>query len=124
MGKGKPKKTFNKDGRNETNKEAALRKELKEKEREIKQLRSQLETLEQAFKKTAVYMSDKSQKHSVETLIDAANKHTPLSEIPNKTEEKKKIAPPTKEELEQRRKETLEKVQKWREKHLGKYEEE
>lgn len=125
MGKGKPKKTFNKDGKQyETNKEAALRKELAEKKRYIKKLESDLATLEEAFKKTAVYMSDKSHKHSVETLIDAANKHTPLAEVQQKAPEKKKLSPPTKEELEQKRKETLEKVQKWRKENLGNYEEE
>jgi hypothetical protein len=123
VGKGKPKKTFDRSGK-ETNKEAALRKELKEKERQIKKLQSDIATLEAAFKKTAVYMSDKSQNHSVESLIEAANKHTPLAEIPKRVPEKKKIAPPSQEELEQKRKETIEKVQKWREQNIGKYEEE
>lgn len=122
MGK-KPNRSYEKDGK-ETKKEEALRKELKEKIRYIKQLESQLKTLEEAFKKSATFMSDKSKKLSVEDLIKAANEHQPLSEIKPSAPKKKIIAPPTQEELELKRKETLEKVQKWRKENLGNYEEE
>lgn len=123
MGKGKPNRNYDKDGK-EANKLRSLQQELKEKNKQIKQLQSEVATLQKAFEKSATFMSDKSKKLSVEDLIKAANEHQPLSEIKPSAPKKKVIAPPTQEELEQKRKETLEKVQKWRKENLGNYEEE
>jgi peptidoglycan hydrolase CwlO-like protein len=127
VGKGKPRKSFERDGK-EDGKLKSVQKALKEKDREIKQLRSELKTLEAAFKKAAAYMSKESKELSVEELIKAADKSQTLEQAKKEKvaskSDKPPIRPPTKEELEQRRKETLEKVKKWREQNLGKYEEE
>lgn len=65
---------------------------IKQLEREIKRLKSELATLNAAFKKVASYMSDESKLLKVEELIKAANDNKTLKEakaeyIANKTEE-------------------------------------
>ena len=58
-----------------------LRQKIKEQEREIKRLKAELKTLNDAFKKSARYMSDKSKHLSTEDLIKAANEHLSLDEV-------------------------------------------
>lgn len=121
MGK-RPKKTFDNDGK-ENNKIRALQQELKEKEKHIKQLQSELKTLNKAFEKSANYMSKESKQLTVEELISAANKDVTLEEA-KKSQVKKKLSPPSDEELAKSRADTLERIKAWREKTYGKYEEE
>lgn len=75
----KPHRAYENDGK-ETNKERSLRKALKDRDNEIRRLKSELKTLNEAFKKSANYMSTKSKKLSVEDLINAANKEQSLEE--------------------------------------------
>jgi len=121
----KPNKSFDKDGKFDK-KVRGLQAELKEKEKYIKQLESQLRTLESAFKKAAGFMSKESKELSVEELISAANKDYTLEQARKNAPVKKDIKPrpPTKDELEQKKLETLEKVRKWRRENIGEYEEE
>jgi hypothetical protein len=70
---GKPKhREYRKENEN---KEATLRKKIKELENEIRRLKSELKTLNKAFEKAAVFMSDESKLLKVEELIKAADKH-------------------------------------------------
>ena len=110
MGKGKPVRNFENDGK-ETNKEKALRKKIGQLEKEILRLKQELKTLNKAFEKSAAYMSSQSKELSVQELIQAANKGQTLAQV---KEEKKDE---TKEDVR-------EKVRKWREERFGKYEEE
>ena len=127
MGKsrGKPRRAYEQDGK-EDGKLKSLQKALKEKDKEIKQLRSELSTLEAAFKKAAAYMSKESSQLSVEELIKAANKDQTLEQAKKEKSlhQPGKIRPPSKEELEQKKKEALEKAREWRRKTFGEYSEE
>lgn len=73
-----------------------LRQKIKEQEREIKRLKAELKTLNDAFKKSAKYMSDKSKDLNTEDLIKAANDHLTLDEVKKSAvvtaEEQKEIA--------------------------------
>lgn len=75
----KPHRSFENDGK-ETTKERTLRRVIKEKDREIARLKSELKTLNDYFKKTASFVSTKSKALSVEDLIDAADKNQTLEE--------------------------------------------
>lgn len=129
MKKGKPRRNYEEDGKTD-NKIKQLQKALKKKEEEIRQLRSQVDTLEAAFKKAAAYMSKESQSLSVEELIKAAEKNLTLeqakkSSVAPKTEKKIIPTPPSKEELERKKEEARQKALEWRRKTFGTdYEEE
>jgi hypothetical protein len=100
---------------------------LKEKDKEISQLRSQVKTLETAFKKAAAYMSKESSDLTVEELIKASNKNHTLEEAKKQSKPKQAPAvkrPPTVEEIQQKREEARQNVLKWRKENLGNYEEE
>lgn len=62
------------------NKEDALRRKVRELEKEIERLKGELKTLNKAFEKSAKFMSDESKELSVEDLIIAADKHKTLQE--------------------------------------------
>lgn len=99
-------------------------------EKEIKRLKAELQTLNAAFKKAAEFMSDGAKELSVEDLIKGAEKNSQLKEMQKEHElkqsapEKRKVSPPSPEELEQRRLESLRIIKEWRDKNLPKYEEE
>ena len=128
----KPNRSFDNDKKSD-GKVKSLTKALKEKEKHIRQLQSELATLESAFKKAANYMSKESAELSVEELIKASNKNATLEEAkkssqcfssPKKGQIKSKPVPPTLEEIQKKREEARESALKWRRENLGEYEEE
>lgn len=125
----KPNRSYDNDKKSE-GKVKSLQKSLKEKDKEIAQLRSEVRTLEAAFKKAATYMSKESAELSVEELIKASNKAYTLEEAKKNVPAKKKDAgvsvkrPPSLEEVEQARQEARDRAKAWRIQTLGNYEEE
>lgn len=81
---------------------------IKALEKEIKRLKAELSTLNAAFKKAAMFMSDESKLLKVEELIKAAEKHQTLKDA------KEEYIPTPKEESERTREETRQKFAKWR----------
>lgn len=79
MGK-KPHKSFPDENHAEKKKIRAQADQIKYLEKEIKRLKGELKTLNDAFKKSAEYMSDESGPISVEKLIKDANSHKALKE--------------------------------------------
>lgn len=86
-----------------------LRQKIKEQEREIKRLKAELKTLNDAFKKSAKFMSDESKELTTEELIKAAKNHQTLKEA-------KKAKPTPEEEKELTRKKWAD----WAEQNLRK----
>jgi hemerythrin-like domain-containing protein len=73
----KSNRIYDNDGKSENDKVRALRKKIKDQEKEIQRLKNELKTLNKAFEKSAAYMSSQSKHLKVEELISAANKdHT------------------------------------------------
>lgn len=128
MGK-KPNRSYDNDKKSE-GKVKSLQKALKEKDKEIAQLRSELKTLEKAFEKSAAYMSKESAELTVEQLIEASNKAYTLEQAKKSAPAKGKSTgvsvkrPPSIEEVEKARQEARDRVKAWRKKELGEYEEE
>ena len=121
----KPNRSHEKDGKTENEKVRSLSKALKERDREIFRLKQELKTLNDAFQKSAAYMSSQSKSLKVEELISAANKEQTLEEAKKQHEKLvKKVSPPSQEELDKKRQETLERIKAWRIKEFGEYEEE
>jgi formylmethanofuran dehydrogenase subunit E len=60
-----------------------LKKRIRKLEKENTKLKSELNTLESAFHKTARYLKDNTDAFSVEKIIDAAKKEKPLIELKN-----------------------------------------
>lgn len=77
MGKGRH-KVYSKK---EESKEAVLRKKIKELEKEIIRLKSELKTLNKAFEKTGKYIKDNTDGFTVERVIEAVKKEKKLVEI-------------------------------------------
>lgn len=65
----------------ENNKEKELRKLLKEKDAEIKRLKSELKTLNKAFEKTAQYIKGNVDNISIEKMIAGAKQEKTMVEI-------------------------------------------
>lgn len=108
MGK-KPNRNYENDGKEDKTK--ALQKKIKDQEKEINRLKSELKTLNKAFQKSAAYMSSQSKPLTVEALIKAADKNQTLEQA---KQEQEKEGP----------EDVREKIKKWREERFGKYEEE
>lgn len=72
------------------NKLKTLRQVIKEKDKEIQRLKSELKTLNKAFEKSAKYMSEESKELTTEQLIKAANNHQTLAETKKELSEKDK----------------------------------
>lgn len=72
-------KTFPVEKNNE--KERALRKKIKDQEKEINRLKSELKTLNRAFEKTATYIKGNSDGISVEKIIQGVKEEKTLTEI-------------------------------------------
>lgn len=66
---------------NNDNKEKALRKKIKEQEAEIKRLKSELKTLNNAFSKTAGYIKGNLENVTVEKIIEGVKKEKPMVAI-------------------------------------------
>lgn len=62
-------------------KERQLRKKIKEQEKEIERLKSELKTLNKAFNKTAGYIKDNLDNVSVEKVIKGVKKDKSMKEI-------------------------------------------
>lgn len=77
MGK-RPHKSFANEDKDKRIK--AQREKIKELEQDIRRLKRQLKTLDDAFRKSAEYMSDESGPISVEKLIKDANSHKALKD--------------------------------------------
>ena len=74
-------KVFNKETKdNEVHK---LKEVIKKKDREIKELRSQIVTYESAFKKTKDFLKENTDEFSVEQAIEAAKKNSNLKQMRN-----------------------------------------
>jgi DNA repair exonuclease SbcCD ATPase subunit len=85
---------------------------IKQLEREIKRLKNELKTLNEAFKKSATYMSDESKLLKVEELIKAADKHQTLQEAKSEYMDKKVEAERTQQEIRDKWKAWAEKNRK------------
>ena len=77
MGRGKH-RTYPSDN---TDKEKALRKKIKDQEKEITRLKSELKTLNKAFAKTAGYIKGNVDNVSVEKIIEGVKAEKTLVEI-------------------------------------------
>lgn len=108
MGKGKKPRTFDNDGKRTDDKLKALRQTIKEKDKEIQRLKSELKTLNKAFEKSAAYMSSQSKPLKVEELIRAAEKNQSLEQAINEN------IPDEKVRAEREREDVREKWRKWR----------
>lgn len=60
-----------------------LKKRIRKLEKENTKLKSELNTLESAFNKTAKYLRDNTDEFSVEKVIEAAKKEKPLVDLKN-----------------------------------------
>ena len=79
MGRGKRHKTYPQENNND--KEKALRKLVKEKEAEIKRLKSELKTLNVAFAKTAGYVKGNLDNFTIEKVISGARQEKTIAEL-------------------------------------------
>ena len=111
MSKGKRRNVSERDGKSENEKIRTLKKALTQRDREIARLKAELKTLNEAFRKSAAYMSSQSKELTVEELIKAAGK--------NQTLEQTKV-----EKVKETKEDVREKVLRWRNERYGKYEEE
>lgn len=78
MGKAKH-RTYPEEKHND--KERALRKKIKDQEKEILRLKSELKTLNKAFEKTAGYIKGNTDNYDVETVIDNVKKEQTLQQL-------------------------------------------